>query len=232
MRRGALGVAAILLCAVVGPARAQDSIVCPAGTQRGTAQRATGSEQWCERPGTNPRILHGPFASWQPAGAIQVRGEYRDGKPSGTWKSWHPGGAQSGEVTFVDGKPTGMLLGWYPNGQASFVGGFRDGTAIGMMEIFDPASSAAAAPGTTPTGPSTRNPRRRPRSRRARSSPRSSSIWRSWPRASCADATPRPGGRRLPRVGDAPHGDQARGVGARVTSWLSKWYHSWYEIYH
>ncbi len=98
MRRGALGVAAILLCAVVGPARAQDSIVCPA----------------------------------------QVRGEYRDGKPSGTWKSWHPGGAQSGDVTFADGKPTGMLLGWYPNGQASFVGGFRDGTAIGMMEIFDP----------------------------------------------------------------------------------------------
>jgi len=138
VRRGALGVAAILLCAVVGAARAQDSIVCPAGTQRGTAQRATGSEQWCARPGTNPRILHGPFASWHPAGAIQVRGEYRDGKPSGTWKSWHPGGAQSGEVTFVDGKPTGMLLGWYPNGQASFVGGFRDGTAIGMMEIFDP----------------------------------------------------------------------------------------------
>jgi len=133
----ALGAAAIVLGAAIGPARGQDSIVCPAGTQRGAAQRATGSEQWCERAGTNPRILNGPFVSWHPDGAIQVRGEYREGKPSGTWKSWHPNGAQSGEVTFVGGKPTGMLLGWYPNGQASFVVGFRDGTAIGMMEVFD-----------------------------------------------------------------------------------------------
>lgn len=134
-----LGVATAMLASwVAGPARAQDSIVCPPGTTLGESTRPSPREQWCERPGTNPKVLDGPFASWHPDGAVHVRGEYRDGKPTGTWKSWHPTGAQSGEVAFVDGKPTGMLLGWYTNGQASFVGGFRDGTAIGMMEVFDP----------------------------------------------------------------------------------------------
>jgi hypothetical protein len=128
----------LLVSCLVAPARgADETIVCPPGTQRERAQRPSGSEEWCERPGTNPRILEGPFVSRHPDGAVQARGAYRDGKPSGTWKSWHPDGAQSGEVTFVGGKPNGMLLGWYPSGQASFVGGFRDGTPIGAIETFD-----------------------------------------------------------------------------------------------
>jgi len=122
-----------------GQARAGGPIVCPPGTQPGSAARASGSEEWCERPGTNPRVLAGPFVVRHPDGAIATRGDYRDGKPSGTWKSWHPNGAQSGEVTFVQGKPNGMLLGWYPSGQASFVVGFRDGAPIGALETFDPA---------------------------------------------------------------------------------------------
>jgi len=122
-----------------GQPRADGSIVCPPGTQRGFAARASGSEEWCERLGTNPRILEGPFVSRHADGAIETRGEYRDGKPSGPWKSWHPGGAQSGEVTFVDGKPNGMLLGWYPSGQASFIVGFRDGAPMGTLETFDAA---------------------------------------------------------------------------------------------
>jgi len=105
--------AAMLAWRADGQPRADVSIVCQPGTQRGFAARASGREEWCERPGSNPRILDGPFVSRHADGAIETRDEYRDGKPSGPWKSWHPGGAQSGEVTFVDGKPNGMLLGWF-----------------------------------------------------------------------------------------------------------------------
>lgn len=136
VRALALGLGLVLVVPPV--ARAAGTLDCPPGTQQGTAQRGGSGEAWCERPGSNPRVLDGPFVAWHANGTVAVRGEYRDGRPSGAWRSWHPAGAQSGEVTFVDGKPTGMLLGWYPNGQASFVGGFRDGTAIGAMETFDP----------------------------------------------------------------------------------------------
>jgi hypothetical protein len=57
-----------------GQPRADGSIVCPPGTQRGFAARASGSEEWCERPGTNPRILDGPFVSRHADGAIETRG--------------------------------------------------------------------------------------------------------------------------------------------------------------
>lgn len=150
MRRRALALGALLLASQVG-ASAQDAIVCPPGTTPGGASSERGREQWCERPGP-PKISHGPYVMYYPNGAVQVRGERRDGAPSGDWKSWHPSGAQSGEVTFVDGKPTGMLLGWYANGQASFVGGFRDGTAIGVMEIFDPEGRMRSAVDYGPDG--------------------------------------------------------------------------------
>lgn len=134
---------AMLAAAVADPARAQsrpgDLIACPPGTERGRTERGSGSDEWCARPGTDPRLLDGPFVSRHADGAILTRGDYREGKPSGTWKSWHVNGTPSGEATFVDGKPTGMVLGWYPSGQASVVGGFRDGTPTGSLEMFDPA---------------------------------------------------------------------------------------------
>lgn len=135
-----------------GQPRADEPVVCPPGSQRAVAGRAGGSEEWCERPGTNPRILHGPFVSRHADGGIETRGDYRDGKPSGTWKSWHGTGGQSGEVTFLDGKPNGMLLGWYPGGQTSFMGGFRDGTPIGSVETFDPAGRMRTAVDFGPDG--------------------------------------------------------------------------------
>lgn len=145
-----LGLALVVLLPDVVPA--DGALVCPPGTERREASRADTRDAWCERPGTNPENLEGPFVSWHPTGAVAVRGQYRDGKPGGDWKSWHPTGAQSGEVTFVDGKPTGMLLGWYPNGQASFVGGFRDGMAIGVMETFDPDGRMRSAIDYGPDG--------------------------------------------------------------------------------
>jgi len=146
----ALGLALAVLRPDVG--RAADAIVCSPGTEPREAARAGGRDAWCERTGTNPKVREGPFVSWHVNGAVSIRGQYRDGKPSGDWKSWHATAAQSGEVTFVDGKPTGMLLGWYPNGQASFVGGFRDGTPIGAMELFDPDGRMRGAADFGPDG--------------------------------------------------------------------------------
>jgi hypothetical protein len=152
---GAL-VIVVLIVAVAAPARGQprpgDDLACPPGTERGRAERGSGTEEWCERPGANPRVLDGPFVSRHSDGAIHTRGDYRDGKPSGTWKSWHANGAPSGEATFVDGKPTGMVLGWYPSGQASFVAGFRDGAPIGSLEVFDPAGRMRSAVDFGPDG--------------------------------------------------------------------------------
>jgi hypothetical protein len=144
-RVGSIGVLAIASLAAVdvrptgGQPRAGDPIVCPPGTTGGVPRMGGARVEWCERPGAKPPVLDGPFVSRHADGALESRGEYREGKPYGTWKSWHAGGAQSGEVTFVDGKAAGMLLGWYPSGQASFVGGFRDGAPIGTVEIFDAA---------------------------------------------------------------------------------------------
>ena len=135
-----------------GQLRADEPVICPPGTQRGVSRRAGGSEEWCERPGTNERILDGPFVTRLADGTIETRGDYRDGKPSGLWKSWHASGAQSGEVTFVEGKPNGMLLGWYPSGQTSFVGGFRDGRPMGSLETFDPAGRMRTAVDFGPDG--------------------------------------------------------------------------------
>ena len=153
---------ATLTATLAGPAggqlRADEPVVCPSGAQ-GVAGRASGSVEWCERSGTNPRILDGPFVSRHAGGTIETRGVYRDGKPSGIWKSWHASGAQSGEVTFVDGQPNGMLLGWYPSGQTSFVGGFRAGMPIGSLETFDPTGRMRAVVDCGPDG--------RERSRRA-----------------------------------------------------------------
>jgi hypothetical protein len=127
--------AAGLVLVTAGPARPQ-SLTCPPDTVARDEVSARARVQWCER--TAGEIRHGPFASWYPDGAREMRGEYLEGRPHGPWTAWHPGGAQAAEVTFVQGRPTGMLLGWYPSGQASFVGGFRDGMAIGTIETFDP----------------------------------------------------------------------------------------------
>jgi hypothetical protein len=127
--------ATVLLIAAA--AASAQPLTCPPDTVAKDEVIAGARLQWCERT-TGGEIRHGPFASWYPSGAREMRGEYLDGRPHGQWTAWHPDGAQAAEVTFVHGRPTGMLLGWYPSGQASFVGGFRDGTAIGSMETFDP----------------------------------------------------------------------------------------------
>jgi hypothetical protein len=142
-RARALALALVLAALAPAGVRADDLPACPTGTVRGEAQPATARAVWCERP--DSRMREGPFVSWHPGGGVAVRGQYRDGKPTGAWKSWHPTGAQSGEVTFAEGKPNGMLLGWYPNGQASFVGGFRDGAFIGVVETFDPEGRMRSA---------------------------------------------------------------------------------------
>jgi len=149
MRPAAALVLSVVLIAAA-PSHAQ-SPACPPDTVVKDLVIAGARLQWCERT-TGGEIRHGPFASWYPSGAREMRGEYLDGMPHGRWTAWHPGGAQAGEVTFVHGRPTGMLLGWYPSGQASFVGGFRDGTAIGTMETFDPAGRMRGAIDYGPDG--------------------------------------------------------------------------------
>lgn len=149
MRVAAALTVGVVLIAVT-PSRAQ-STACPPDTVAKDHVIASARLQWCERT-SGGEIRHGPFASWFPNGAREMRGEYLDGTPHGRWTSWHPSGAQSGEVTFVHGRPTGMLLGWYPSGQASFVGGFRDGVAIGTVETFDPQGRMRSAVDYGPDG--------------------------------------------------------------------------------
>jgi hypothetical protein len=109
--RVGLGAVAIAMLAapLVRPAGGQprpgDPIICPKGSERGAAQRSGGSEEWCARPGTNPRILDGPFVSRHSDGALETRGGFRDGMPIGSLEMFDPAGRMRSAVDFgADGK--------------------------------------------------------------------------------------------------------------------------------
>jgi hypothetical protein len=108
--RPAIAVSLLLLVAAAAPAAGQ-SIRCPEGTKPGARETGAGKLQWCERPGADGPIWHGPLLGF------------------------YPSGRPSFEFIFVEGTPRGPIQAWYENGQPSATG--ETGPDNGTLTLRD-----------------------------------------------------------------------------------------------
>lgn len=85
-----------------------------------------------------PKINHGPYSEFRPDGAKYCRGQYQDGRRTGSWTFWHTGGRVAKSGDYKGGKPEGPWTFWREDGTKERVEIYADGKREGRWLFYYP----------------------------------------------------------------------------------------------
>ena len=154
LRRGVVGVVAVLLVGAAGACAGGFSSPCPSGQELreerhddATSIKARGcvgtdSEDNYRRQGhreffhsNGQKEAEGSYVDGFQGGETGVTGILIDGR-EGAWMFWHEDGQKSDETTYRDGEREGLLTRWHENGQKEAEGTWRDGELEGLDTMW------------------------------------------------------------------------------------------------
>lgn len=81
-------------------------------------------------------IQTGPYREWNVAGLLQIRGDFVEDQPHGTWEKFHEDGFLLRTREWDHGKRVGLTTNWHPNGRIRRTTTWKEGMPSGPQESF------------------------------------------------------------------------------------------------
>ena len=124
-----------------------DDLGCPPGAEAKESEFPPGVRRaWCERPGPDGPVRHGPATTWHKGGGVASQGAFVDDLEEGLWTWWYPSGAKSQEGHFKAGRPHGRWRAWDEDGAFGYVLDYDEGA----LRCGDHPLQTACPPGEAP----------------------------------------------------------------------------------
>lgn len=86
---------------------------------------------------TDSIVENGEQIYYHKSGAVEMRGNMKDGKRDGLWKSFYENGLPWSETTFKEGKKEGKTTTWYENGKKRYEGSFKNDVESGRWVFWN-----------------------------------------------------------------------------------------------
>jgi len=119
-------------CLTVGQLRTK--VKCPEGSGLTALPKEPTPRAYC---GLQDGTFHGPFLTWRSDGDIQSRGEYINGKRTGTWTDYGARGKKVYRREYKDDQVHGRVAYYHLNGQLRLQGYMVSGKREGRWTSFD-----------------------------------------------------------------------------------------------
>jgi hypothetical protein len=110
---------------------------CKSPNASNTAQHPAADSLGFSPPANDPFTKNGEEKDRYPNGALQMQGNYVNGKRDGNWFSWYNNGKPWSETSFDNGIKNGPTKTWYENGQLRYTGQYKNDQKTGIWNFYE-----------------------------------------------------------------------------------------------